>query len=1415
MNMKSEFKKRLYRQFKNHLATGSVVLSLGLATSQSPGQSYTILHAFGTNTMGQNPYSQLVQGPDGALYGTTDNGGSANRGQVFKVNPDGSGYTVLKDFTGPDGAWPEAGLVLSGTTLYGTTVNGGTNDNGTVFKVNTDGTGFAVLKQFTGYDGANPYAKLMLLDDLIYGTTGGGGAFGNGTMFKINTDGTGFTVLKHFTGNVDGAWPNASLAASSTTLYGTANGGGSYGNGTVYKINTDGSGFAVLKSFTGASDGGGPAAGLSLSGEILYGTASWGGNSGNGTVFKLNADGSGFTVLKDFADGIEGANPYADLVLSGTTLYGVAGNGGSSGNGTVFKVNTDGSGFAVLKDFTNSIDGAYCSAGLLLSGKTLFGTTSGGGNSGYGTIFKIETDGGGYAVLTNFTGGDGMNPYGSLILSGATFYGTTIGGGATGNGTIFKINADGSGYTTIKSFAGGNGFYPYSALILSGSTLYGTEDYGGTSGMGTVFKLNTDGTGFAVLKDFTNWSEGAMPRSVLVSGSVLYGIASDGGSNSFGIVFKVNSDGSDFTALKHFRGSDGANPYGALLLSGTTLYGITVNGGSSGYGTVFKINTDGSGFTVLKHFTGSDGASPYAGLVLSGTTLFGSTTGGGDSWSGTLFKIDVDGTGFAVLQNFTAATGAGPQGRLLLSGTTLYGTTWWGGLTGNGTVFQVNTDGSHFSVLKHFTGSDGAYSGGGLVLSGTTLYGTTFNGGYTYNGAMFSLSLLLGEPEIQLQPRSQTAQLGWSINFTVIASQIPAPDYQWFFNGTAIDGATNYSLQLDNVQGSQAGGYYVVVTNNYGSVTSLVATLTVQDPFINNPPWSQLVNAGDTVQFSIDAGGTQPLSYQWFKDGVSLGDNDHVSGSQTPVLTLNSVFGNDGGWFFCVVSNVSGSVTSVPAMLVVSDPTINSQPSNQSVNLGDTADFSVDAEGTPPLSYHWFKDGVSLIDQGTISGAQSPTLTLSNVSAGDSGWYLVVISNVVGKVTSVGVTLMANIPPPAQGANLLTNSDFEAGNTGFVSSYYYSPGDLVNEGTYDVVTDPHNSHSGGASFGDHTTGNGLMMALNGSPKPNDVVWGETINVVPGSTYLFSGWTATWGTSGEGTDPSPPVLRILINGQQQGVDDRLNATNGLWQYFSVSWQSQSSTQASIVIYDANTEGGGNDFALDDLQLVRASPFILNTPQTQTSETGSTMPFLVEAGGYPSLYFQWFLNGTNLVSSTTNCDLSLTNIQIPQSGSYVLVVTNIFGAVTSAPVMLQVIPAVEHQPVLGFKMMGEIGGLLNVECTESISPAPNWLPLDVVNLTNPPQYWFDLTKPLPSQRFYRAWQAGTPTVAPSLSLPGMVPAITLTGSIGNSLRLDCINQIGPTDTWETLDTVTLTNTSQLYFDTSAVGQPARLYRIVPAP
>ena len=281
---------------------------------------------------------------------------------------------------------------------------------------------FTPLYSFAnGNDGANPYGDpyaLVLSGNTLYGTATFGGSSGNGTVFAINTNRTGFTNLHSFkatnrtTGiNSDGAEPNG-LILSGNTLYGTATFGGSSGNGTVFAVNTNGTRFTNLHSFTATdpttginSDGANPVVGLILSGNTLYGTATFGGSSSNGTVFAVNTNDTGFTNLHSFAalsapppDGTnsDGAQPYAGLILSGNTLYGAATYGGSSGNGTVFAVNTNGTGFTNLHSFTatapgigTNSDGANPQAGLVLSGNTLYGTAYNGGGSGYGTVFSL------------------------------------------------------------------------------------------------------------------------------------------------------------------------------------------------------------------------------------------------------------------------------------------------------------------------------------------------------------------------------------------------------------------------------------------------------------------------------------------------------------------------------------------------------------------------------------------------------------------------------------------------------------------------------------------------------------------------------------------------------------------------------------------------------------------------------------------------------------------------------------------------------------------------------------------------------------------------------------------------------------------------------------------------------------------
>jgi uncharacterized repeat protein (TIGR03803 family) len=353
----------------------------------------------------------------------------------------------------------------------------------------------------------------------------------------------------HYT-NSDGAKPNnvGGLILANNVLYGTAAGGGTSGRGTVLALSADGTGLTNLHNFTGASDGAHPYSGLLLSGNTLYGTTAYGGSSSVGTVFKVNTDGTGFMNLHSFTGG-DGENPYPSLILSGNTLYGTANRGGSSGQGTVFKVNTDGTGFTNLHNFAGyPTSGAYPTTSLVLSGNTLYGTTSGSGLGSAGTVFALNTNGTGFTNLYNFTATsgplstnrDGAYP-GGLILSGNTLYGAAGGGGSSGVGTVFALNKDGTGLTNLHNFAATSG--PLSTnsdgaspgvLFLSGTTLYGGTASGGSSGEGTVFALNTNGTGFTNLYSLT---ESGSSAGSLLAGNTLYGTTFSGGSSDNGTVF--------------------------------------------------------------------------------------------------------------------------------------------------------------------------------------------------------------------------------------------------------------------------------------------------------------------------------------------------------------------------------------------------------------------------------------------------------------------------------------------------------------------------------------------------------------------------------------------------------------------------------------------------------------------------------------------------------------------------------------------------------------------------------------------------------------------------------------------------------------------------------------------------------------
>jgi uncharacterized repeat protein (TIGR03803 family) len=369
-----------------------------------------------------------------------------------------------------------------------------------------------------------------------------------------------YTELYSFGSGIttDGANPARGLLKQGNFLYGTTIGGGAYSLGTIFKLDTSGK-ETVLYSFGsgGATDGIVPVAGLIMdSAGNLYGTTQYGGVYNLGTIFKLDTNGNE-TVLYSFGSGgaTDGANPGAGLIMdSAGNLYGTTNSGGaynsvfSNGNGTIFKLDTNGNETVLYSFGAGGLrDGNFPRAGLIMdSAGNLYGTTSGGGAVGAGTIFKLDTNGN-ETVLWNF-GVFGGTPLAERLIMDSTgnLYGTTFGGSgaANDNGTVFKLDTNGN-VTVLYSFAGGtaDGTEPAASLIMdSAGNLYGTTQSGGAYGKGTIFKLDSNGNE-TVLYSFGSGgaTDGVSPAAGLVldKKGILYGTTFSGGAGYAGTVFEI------------------------------------------------------------------------------------------------------------------------------------------------------------------------------------------------------------------------------------------------------------------------------------------------------------------------------------------------------------------------------------------------------------------------------------------------------------------------------------------------------------------------------------------------------------------------------------------------------------------------------------------------------------------------------------------------------------------------------------------------------------------------------------------------------------------------------------------------------------------------------------------------------------
>ncbi len=555
---------------------------------------------------------------------------------------------------------------------------------------------------------------------------------------------------------------------------------------------------------------------------------------------------AGETVVHSFAPSLlNGSNPDGNPCLGpGGMLYGTTSAGGASGGGVIWRVNRAGH-ETVLHNFTGGADGAYPFYAVLCdSADKIYGTTSYGGSAfgynGFGVVFRI--DGAGHEiVLHTFTGGaDGGNPYSSLIQDSAgNLYGNTYSGGTAGAGLVFKLDRHGN-ETVLYNFTGGaDGGNPVGGVIQDpAGNFYGVAESGGSYGNGVVFKLDALGNE-TVLYDFTGGNDGLYPNGVIRdSAGNLYGTTYNGGTAGAGVVFKLDPTGNETVLHSFTGGTDGGYPSCCNLVqdSAGNLYGATYNGGSSNAGVVFEVDPNGNE-TVLHSFTGvRDGANPGASVVRDAAgNLYGTASGGGDAGIGALFELDPAGHE-TVLNGFQeTGDGSGPEAGVVQdSAGNLYGTATASGAYNSGVVYKIDDTGQE-TILYQFTGgADGGTPLGDLIQDGDgNLYGTTYTGGSAGKGVVFKLDRRNHHHE------------------TVLYSFTGGTDGGYPESGVILDSAGN--LFGTTILGGSAGDGVVFKVDRRGNETVLYSFIGGADGA--NPSAGVIMDSADNLYGTTVGGG--------------------------------------------------------------------------------------------------------------------------------------------------------------------------------------------------------------------------------------------------------------------------------------------------------------------------------------------------------------------------------------------------------------------------------------------------------------------------------------------------------------------------------------------------------------------------------
>jgi uncharacterized delta-60 repeat protein len=682
-----------------------------------------------------------------------------------------------------------------------------------------------------------------------------------------------------------------------------------------------------------------------------------------------------------------------------------------------------------------------------------------------------------------------------------------------------------------------------------------------------------------------------------------------------------------------------------------------------------------------------------------------------------------------------------------------------------------------FSVGASGTPLNYYWKKNGLSMAGATNASLVFASAVYTNGGSYTclVSNFLGNvtssaatltvyapPAILMQPVSQT--VGVSSNFTVLAiGNGTAPlAYQWTKDGNPLTNSGTASFTLTNAQLTDAGGYSVIITNSFGSVTSAVAVITVTNfpPYIVAQPAGGNYLVGSNFSLTVAAGGTAPFAYQWTTNGGAIPGATFASYSVTNAQT------NDSSAYSVVITNLAGSVTSAVAVVNVGyAPVIVQQPVSITNAVGNTNSFSCAVFGSTPLLYQWFKDGVA------IPNATNVSLALPNLQSSQVGYYFVSVTNIYGgTVSSNAALVLSGVPfgvwqglvayyPFSGNANDATGNGNNGTNYGAVlandrfgnanSAYQFdgatayidfgSPSDLAFTGDFTLAA--WCNFAGGTqnprilSYG-QPTGYELITDGTGSTRSFDFICNGTPLSTPVS-FTQNVWYSVVAVVQNGT------AYLYVNGV-------LSATNPVTKPayaadFEIGAKAQNSSDYwggaidEVRLY--NRALSSNDVAAL-FNLEADVPVITQQPQSQTDIFGSWATFTVAAAAQNPLTYQWQFNGAN-IAGATNTSLGLANLQYTNAGNYGVTVSNAWSGITSSNATLAVSQPAAQLAATGLTRSNGAFGLsisgLTGHGTVMIYASSNLLDWKAI-FTNPPQMgtlqYLDLGTTNGTQRFYRA-------------------------------------------------------------------------------